>query len=40
MLEVAIAAFERVLESEGISQPSAISVQLSAKPLLQPPEVS
>lgn len=40
MLEVAIAAFERVLESEGIYQPSAVSFQLSAQPLPPSPEVS
>lgn len=40
MLEVAIAAFERVLESEGINQPSAVSFQLSAQPLPPSPEVS
>ena len=40
MLEVAIAAFERVLESEGLNQPSAVSFQLSAQPLPPSPEVS
>ncbi len=40
MLEVAIAALERVLESEGINQPSAVSFQLSAQPLPPSPEVS
>jgi len=40
MLEVAIAALGRVLESEGINQPSAVSFQLSAQPLPPSPEVS